>query len=85
MVIQVLLRASAIYIVTQFMKELDTAITSGVLPMYCPPGSAPIIAGVAYAYVPQQQQQQAAYNPDLNAAPPSYNDVVKEPPPPMKQ
>lgn len=83
--IQVLLRAWAIFVVTQFMKELDTAITTGVLPLHCQPGTTPIIAGVAYAYIPpnqeqQQQQKQTPYNPDLNAAPPSYQEVMKAPP-----
>lgn len=76
--VQILLRLVAIYIVSRFIKELDAAITTGVLPIHCQP---PIIAGVAYAYIPPNQpQQQAPLNPDLNMAPPSYQEVMKEPP-----
>ncbi|CAL8122721.1 unnamed protein product [Orchesella dallaii] len=83
-VIQIGVRISAIYVVTKFMRELEAAVNTGVLPIHCPPGTTPIIAGVAYAYVPPMQCQASA-NPDLNAAPPSYQEVVKEKEPQMKE
>lgn len=89
-IIQILLRVAAIYIVTQFIKELERAVKTGSLPVHCAAGTgggAPTVTGVAYSYIPPQQQQQQnqyqqqpPYNPDFNAAPPNYYDVVKDPP-----